>query len=245
LAPDIVINAAAYTNVDKAETQVSLAYSVNADFVEQLATYCARENRKLIHLSTDYVFDGKKNTPYLETDAPNPQGVYAQSKWQGEQAIILKNPSYIILRVSWVFGKQGGNFVKTILNLASSRETLKIVSDQWGRPTAARDIARVVFEIVQKIGQPNFKDWGIYHYGGADITNWFHFAELFLNVAKERGYPSQPIRLEGITSKEYVTAVQRPQYSVLAIEKIKQNLEIEVHSSYGYVSELVDEIVVG
>lgn len=186
IKPDLIINAAAYTAVDKAEDEPDLAHIVNAEFVCRLVNYCSFKNIPLIHLSTDYVFDGEKEGAYHETDIPHPVSTYGRTKWEGEQAILSQLKKYIILRVSWVFGEQGKNFVKTILNLASSRKELNIVSDQWGRPTSARDIARVLFEIVQKISHSSFDYWGLYHYAGQGVTNWHEFANVFLNMAKEK-----------------------------------------------------------
>ena len=185
--PHIVINAAAYTAVDKAEEEVDLAFLVNKAFVSHLAYYCSENKIFLIHLSTDYVFDGTNPKSYCETDVPNPQGVYAQSKFEGEQAILAQLKEHIILRVSWVFGVHGTNFVKTILNLASSKEQIKIVGDQWGRPTSARDIARVILELVNKISYTPFNNWGIYHYAGEGSTNWYDIARVFIDLAKKQG----------------------------------------------------------
>ncbi|WP_277619265.1 dTDP-4-dehydrorhamnose reductase [Legionella norrlandica] len=188
IEPELIINAAAYTAVDNAEDETSLAHIVNAEFVRHLVDYCSLRDIPLIHLSTDYVFDGEKEGAYYETDIPHPLSTYGRTKWEGEQAIILSQlKKYIILRVSWVFGKYGKNFVKTILNLASTREELNIVSDQWGRPTSAQDIARVLLEIVQKTSHLTFNFWGIYHYAGQGITNWYEFANVFLGIAKEKG----------------------------------------------------------
>lgn len=243
IQPDLIINAAAYTAVDKAEDEVNLAHIINAEFVQHLAEYCVRKRIPLIHLSTDYVFDGRKEGPYSETDIPNPQGVYAQSKLAGEQAIISQLKEHIILRVSWVFGVNGTNFVKTILNLASSREELSVVADQWGRPTAARDIARVLLDIVEKINQSSFSHWGIYHYAGEGKTNWYEFAKFFIKQAKEKGAVLSIKNLNPIKSEEYVTKALRPKNSVLSTQKIEQILGIQSHRWENDLPEIVDSFI--
>lgn len=241
--PDLVINATGYTAVDKAEDERELAHLINNEFVQQLAIYCAHKKTPLIHLSTDYVFDGSKLGSYNETDLPHPLSVYAQSKWAGEQAILSNLNEHIILRVSWVFGAQGTNFVKTILNLASSREDLKIVADQWGRPTAARDIARVILNIVQQINHSSFNHWGIYHYAGEGITNWYEFSDVFIRLAQKKGVKLTLKNLSPINSEEYITKAIRPQNSVLNTTKIEQILNIECHDWKNYLSEVVDSFI--
>ncbi|CEG58994.1 dTDP-4-dehydrorhamnose reductase [Legionella fallonii] len=241
--PDLVINAAAYTAVDKAEDEANLAHLINADFVQQLARYCTQKQIPLIHLSTDYVFNGAKNGAYREMDLPDPQGIYAKSKFAGEQAIVSQLKEHIILRVSWVFGVYGNNFVKTILNLASSREELNIVADQWGRPTSARDIARVLLEIVEKINQSPFSDWGIYHYAGEGVTNWYEFSHTFIDLAKKKGASLAVTRLSPIKSEEYRTKAVRPKNSVLDTSKIGEILNISCHSWKDYLSEVVDDFI--
>jgi dTDP-4-dehydrorhamnose reductase len=243
LQPDLVINTAAYTAVDKAEDEVMLAHVINADFVQQLALYCAQNKIPLIHLSTDYVFDGTKTGSYSEIDRPNPQGVYAQSKFLGEQAIISCLANYIILRVSWVFGIHGSNFVKTILNLASTREELNIVADQWGRPTAARDIARVILKMVQEINGSSFSEWGIYHYAGEGSTNWYEFSHAFVDLAREKGARMVVSRLNPIRSEEYITKAVRPKNSILNTSKIEQRFGIRCHGWNNYLPEIVDDFI--
>lgn len=243
IQPDLIINAAAYTAVDKAEDETSLAQIINADFVWNLAAYCAQMKIPLIHLSTDYVFDGTKLGEYNETDSTNPQGAYARSKLAGEQAILSQLKEHIILRVSWVFGVYGSNFVKTILNLASTREELRVVADQWGRPTAARDIARVLLEIVQSINYSSFSDWGIYHYAGKGVTNWYEFSQFFIESAKENGASLAVNSLSPITSEEYITKAVRPKNSVLDTTKIEQMLGIQCHNWSDYLSEIVDDFI--
>lgn len=240
IKPDLIINAAAYTAVDKAEDEPDLAHIVNAEFVCHLVNYCSFKNIPLIHLSTDYVFDGEKEGAYHETDIPHPVSTYGRTKWEGEQAILSQLKKYIILRVSWVFGEQGKNFVKTILNLASSRKELNIVSDQWGRPTSARDIARVLFEIVQKIRHSSFDYWGLYHYAGQGVTNWHEFANVFLNMAKEKQLLLTLTDLNPIKSEEYPTRAIRPKNSVLDTTKIETILGIKSCSWKNDLPDVID-----
>lgn len=243
IQPELIINASAYTAVDKAEDEAMLAHIINAEFVAQLALYCTKKKVPLIHLSTDYVFDGTKHGAYSETDSPCPQGIYAKSKLDGEQAIMSQLKEHIILRVSWVFGVYGTNFVKTILKLASSKDELRIVADQWGRPTAARDIARVLLEIVAKINRPSFNDWGVYHYAGAGITNWYEFSQVFIDLAKKKGMTLPLIHLNPIKTEEYVTKAARPKNSVLDTTKIEQILGIQCQSWDDYLAEVVDGFI--
>ncbi|AWN73968.1 dTDP-4-dehydrorhamnose reductase [Legionella anisa] len=243
IQPELIINASAYTAVDKAEDEVMLAHRINEEFVRQLALYCAQKKIALIHLSTDYVFDGTKKGAYSETDSTHPQGVYAQSKLAGEQAITSLLNEYIILRVSWVFGVYGANFVKTILKLASSREELSVVADQWGRPTAAQDIARVLLAIVAKISTPPFNDWGVYHYAGAGVTNWYEFSCFFIDLAKKKGMSLTLSHLRPIKSEEYVTKAKRPKNSVLNTTKIEQILNIQCRSWKDYLPGVVERFM--
>lgn len=241
IEPDLIINAAAYTAVDKAEDELALAHVLNAEFVRQLAGYCYLQDIPLIHLSTDYVFDGEKDGSYHETDVPHPLSVYGRSKWEGEQVILSQLKKYIILRVSWVFGEHGKNFVKTILNLAATRNELSIVSDQWGKPTSARDIARVLFEMVQKVSDPFFDCWGIYHYAGQDVTSWYEFAIVFLDMAKKRGFPLTLTRLNPIKTEEYITKAIRPKSSILDTTKIETILGITCHSWKNYLPDMIEQ----
>lgn len=241
--PDLIINAAAYTAVDKAEDEAQLVHVVNTEFVRYLAQYCSLREIPLIHLSTDYVFDGLKEESYTETDTPNPQGVYAQSKFAGEQAILSQLKEHIILRVSWVFGIYGSNFVKTILNLASTREELRVVSDQWGKPTAARDIARALLKVVEKMSQPGFSEWGIYHYAGEGKTNWYEFAKFFIQNAEEKDAVLTLKNLIPIKSEEYITKVNRPANSVLDTAKIQKILGIQPHDWRNYLAEVIDQFI--
>jgi len=229
----MVINAAAYTAVDKAESEPDRAFAINRDGAGNVASACAEFEIPLIHLSTDYVFDGSKKTPYTEDDPLSPLGMYGESKAQGEQAVQQSYQQHIILRTSWVYGLQGHNFVKTMLRLGTERNELRIVADQYGCPTSARDLGTVILNIAGQILAGNDTHWGIYHYCGAGQTNWFEFARaifdqaalLAKNVESAKRYSS--LQLSPITTDEYPTPAQRPPYSVLDCARIQEIFDIQ------------------
>lgn len=223
LRPDAVINAAAYTAVDKAEEQKEQAFSVNAKAVGHLALVCKQLDIPLLHISTDYVFDGKKETPYLEADETNPTGVYGASKLEGEQVLQKIWKKHIILRVSWVFGAKGNNFVKTMLRLSETRDELSVVNDQYGAPTAAKSIANCLLNIVEKsrFGKEGFP-WGIYHYQSDPGVTWYEFANEIFEQARTQGKLQRQVKVNPITSAEFPTPVTRPSNSKLSGKKILQ-----------------------
>jgi dTDP-4-dehydrorhamnose reductase len=223
--PAVVINAAAYTAVDKAEQDIEQAYAINRDGPANLANVCKALHIPLIHISTDYVFDGDKKTPYLETDVPNPTGVYGKSKLAGELAIADILKQHYIVRVAWVFGAHGNNFAKTMLRLGNERSELSVVADQKGGPTWAKDIAEVALTLAkQTAAQP--VEWGTYHYTGADQTTWFAFAQHIFESAFDLKMITAKPRVTAITSEQYPTPAQRPLNSVLDCNKIKAALNI-------------------
>jgi dTDP-4-dehydrorhamnose reductase len=213
--PSVVINAAAYTAVDKAETEIDQAYAVNCDGVENLALACKSQNIPLIHISTDYVFDGEKEAPYLELDTPNPKGVYGASKYAGEQVLRATWEKHIIVRVSWVFGRHGNNFVKTMLHLAKDKDEISVVNDQFGAPTSTIDIARVLLNLstVENI------DFGLYHLESNPKTSWYGFAVKIFEEAKEIGLLEKSPVVKPISSAHYPTPTKRPVNSKLATDK--------------------------
>ncbi len=226
--PDVIINAAAYTAVDKAEQESEQAYAVNTQGSENLARACQQLTIPLLHISTDYVFDGEKNSPYTESDTPNPTGVYGASKLQGDQAIEAIWPRHIILRVSWVFGEQGNNFVKTMLRLAEQRNELSIVNDQFGAPTSARAISQTLLSIleVDNFNQPGFP-WGTYHLQSEPGVTWFEFATEIFQQAEKLGLINKTMQLNPIPSSEFPTPVKRPANSKLDGTKLQQNLGLK------------------
>lgn len=222
---DIAINAAAYTAVDKAEDEAAQAYTVNCDAVKNLAKACRKYDIPLLHISTDYVFSGEKRGAYVESDATSPLGVYGKSKLAGEEVLAKIWEKHVILRISWVFGKYGNNFVKTILRLAQDREKLNIVSDQHGCPTEASDVARVLLVMAAQIFSGKSR-WGIYHYCGYPVTNWFEFAEKIAEFGHAK-YAFKLRQLHTITTAEYPTKAARPKNSELLVDKIIRDYGIK------------------
>ncbi|MGH1440926.1 MAG: dTDP-4-dehydrorhamnose reductase [Cellvibrionaceae bacterium] len=220
--PDIVINACAYTAVDKAEEEKVLADLVNHQSVAVMAEACEALSVPLIHLSTDYVFDGTSRQPYVEDDAVNPLGVYGLTKLAGEKAIQNSLTSYIILRTSWVFGEQGNNFVKTMLRVGAVRDELSVVNDQFGRPTYVGDIVNTVLFLVRRFKEERTLPWGIYHCSSTGDTSWHRFAEAIFELAHEYGLIVAKPSVVAIPSVEYPTPAPRPEYSILSTNKLSE-----------------------
>ncbi len=221
--PDLVINAAAYTQVDRAEHETELAFHVNRDGVADLAFACQQADVPLLHISTDYVFDGSKQGPYVETDPIAPLGVYGESKAEGEAVLHATLEKHIILRTSWVFSATGSNFVKTMLRLGKERDRLGIVDDQHGCPTSARSIAETLLTIADKYLAGKKIAWGTYHYCNRPETTWYRFAlEIF-----RQGDGYENLRVDPIATSDYPTPAQRPYNSVLGCGKIGQNFGID------------------
>lgn len=216
--PDAIVNAAAYTAVDRAEDEYELAYKVNVIGAENLAILAKKYHAKLIHISTDYVFDGNKNFPYLETDLTRPINVYGKTKRKGELAILQHESNAIVIRTSWVFSEYGNNFVKTMLKLAATRTELSIINDQLGCPTYAGDIANIIIAMLR-----NNSQGGIYHFCGDQCVTWFQFATKIFSVANALNLmANKDLHIKPILTADYPTKAQRPLYSVLNIEKIEQ-----------------------
>ena len=224
--PELIINAAAYTAVDKAESDADTAYAVNRDAVRHLAEAAAAHGAAVLHISTDYVFDGAADAPYRETDPVNPQSVYGKSKLAGEEALAAC-PRHIILRTAWVFGTHGGNFVKTMLRLGRERDSLGIVADQYGAPTPAAAIADALVAIADAVRQPGFANWGIYHYSGSPYTSWHGFAERIFQAAAAQGILPAVPQLNAIATADYPTPARRPANSRLDCGKIQNTFGIK------------------
>lgn len=220
LKPSLIINAAAYTAVDKAESDASQAWAVNCDGVRYLAMAAQLQNTPLLHISTDYVFAGDAGQPYREEDATGPTGVYGASKLGGEQALQQYCPRHAILRTSWVFGAQGHNFVKTMLRLARERDSLGVVADQQGCPTAAPAIADALWRIAGRYREQGSLPWGIYHLGGMPACSWHAFACEIFRQAHGLGLLSRIPEVRAIGSAEYPTPARRPAWSVLDSSKL-------------------------
>jgi dTDP-4-dehydrorhamnose reductase len=211
-----LINAAAYTQVDKAETERELCTTINAEVPALMARYAEEKNFKFIHFSTDYVFNGRGNSPYVETDSTDPVNFYGKSKRIGEEAIIKNNPSAFILRTSWVYSSHGKNFLKTILRLASEKPSLNVVSDQIGTPTWAHDLSVVTLSALEQDLS------GIFHFSNEGVTSWYEFA---IEILKLKNLKTS---MSPITTAEYPTPAKRPSYSVLDKTKIKSALNIKI-----------------
>jgi len=221
----LVINASAYTAVDKAELEPELTFAVNRDGPAYLASSCAKIGIPLIHVSTDYVFDGTKQDPYLETDLPSPLGVYGKSKAVGETEVKSLLKEHIILRTSWLYGIHGNNFVKTMLRLGKEKEIVRVVADQYGCPTYAADLADAIMKITSQVAEKYDIPWGTYHYCGKGVTTWHGFAEAIFNLARKRC--SLVVKeIVPITTKEYPTPAKRPVYSVLDYSLLKKHFAV-------------------
>lgn len=227
--PNWIINATAYTAVDKAETEILQAYSVNEHAVRVLAEYCADNNSSLIHISTDYVFDGRGVRPFCEDSEVAPLGIYGSSKLAGEEAIKSTVKRYIILRTAWVFGVSGGNFVKTMLRLAETRGELRVVGDQYGAPTSATGIAKTIVSLLSHMSSAGISDkrWGTYHFTGEPFVSWAEFANEIFGQASDRGLISTPPRVSVISTADYPTPAVRPANSRLDCSKLQSTFGIE------------------
>ena len=223
LCPNIIINAAAYTAVDKAEQELELAYAVNRDGPANLARAAKDVNAAIFHISTDYVFSGDATGAYTEDAPTNPQGVYGQSKLAGELAVTAVNDKHIILRTAWVFGEHGNNFVKTMIRLGKIKDVLNIVADQEGSPTYADDLAKVLLVVAQHYSEGKPTPWGTYHYSGQPYVSWYGFdREIFTEVEQAGLYVKPVPQLNAITTAEYPTPAKRPANSKLDCKKIEQ-----------------------
>ena len=241
ISPSLVINAAAYTQVDRAENESDLAYAANKDGPAYIARYCADNRLALIHISTDYVFDGTKSRPYQESDPIAPLGVYGQSKAQGEAAIRSILSNHIIVRTAWLYGVYGNNFVKTILKLAAEKTTLRVVADQFGSPTSAADLAKTLLSITKKINVKEKIDWGTYHYCCKGITTWHGLAERIIELAAPHAILKNR-QVEAITTAEWPTPAKRPPYSVLDCTRIKNRFGIESEPWQQSLKHTIDRI---
>jgi dTDP-4-dehydrorhamnose reductase len=208
--PDVVINAAAYTAVDKAESEPAKAWRVNVEGAENLALECARASVRLIHISTDYVFDGNSSHPYTPESPANPLGEYARSKHAGEEAVLAAAPDAVIIRSGWIYSNFASNFVKTMLRLMQEREQLGVVSDQTGAPTWARGLAQLCWS-----ASTNSRARGIYHWSDAGECSWFQFAVAIYEEASKMGLLNNSVVLKPISTADYAAAAPRPAYTVL------------------------------
>jgi len=232
IQPDIIVNPAAYTAVDKAESEPELAMAVNGIAPGILAAEAKRLNAALIHFSTDYVFDGAQTAPYTEEDSPNPQSVYGKTKLAGENAIRASGAKHLILRTSWVYGVHGGNFMKTMLRLGRERDELRVVADQFGTPTWARDLAGATIKMMQKWQAAQFDPTlsGVYHLSAAGRTSWHEYAVEIFRLARpwDAALAQRSASVLPISTAEFPTPAKRPANSLLSNEKIRQTFGISM-----------------
>lgn len=221
--PDVIINAAAYTQVDKAESEPVRAYAVNANGAQYLAQAAQSIDAALLHISTDYVFDGSKNTPYIETDTPNPINVYGQSKLAGEKAVAAACRKYAIVRTSWVFSEYGNNFVKTMLELAKTQDIIEVVSDQIGGPTYAGDIANTLVTMAGTMVADVIFEYGIYHYCGMPYLSRYEFTKAIFEQAKKQRMLQGVPNLKALSTSSCSMVAQRPLVACLACHPLFRN----------------------
>ncbi|WP_445492932.1 dTDP-4-dehydrorhamnose reductase [Rhodopseudomonas sp. RCAM05734] len=243
--PDVVVNPAAYTAVDKAEVETAAAFAINRDGAGFVAEAAARCGVPVIHLSTDYVFDGRKASPYVESDAVGPQSVYGQSKLEGERAVAAANPRHVILRTAWVYAPFGSNFVRTMLRLAGERDQLRVVDDQVGCPTYAPDIAEAILRIA---GQLFGSGWdpvkaGVCHLAGPDAVSWCQFASKIIQMQAERG--GRAIAVDSISTADYPTAAARPANSRLSTARLESLFDTRLPPLNQSLAACLDRILGG
>jgi len=237
--PNVIINTAAYTNVDKAEENQDVANEINHIAVANIANVCSLLGIWLIHISTDYIFDGSSNKPYKENDKTNPQGVYGKTKYMGELAIKSSGCMHIIIRTSWIFSEYGNNFLKTMLSHGKKLNELRVVSDQIGCPTYAQDIAITIVKIIPKL---NFKtNIGTYHYCGYKSCSWFDFAnEIFLQAELKKF--KIPNKIDPIKTSIYKTSAKRPTYSALNCAKICTQFNVSASNWHSGIIKVLDKL---
>lgn len=236
--PDVVINAAAYTAVDKAESEPEKAFAINRDGAAAAARAAASVNAGFVHISTDYVFDGRKSEPYVEEDETGPLNVYGRSKLEGERAVLAAHPRALVLRTSWLFSPFGSNFMKTMLRLGAERPMLRVVGDQIGNPTSALDLASAILDVAPMLRE---EAGGLYHLSGRDSTNWHDFAEFIFREGKKHGRASPT--LEAISGSEYKTPARRPANSRLNCNAFASRFGITLRPWNEAASEVVARCV--
>lgn len=232
--PDLIINCAAYNAVDLAEKDFDTALLINEKAVENIATTARSQDAFLIHFSTDFVFEGLKKTPYIESDIPHPLSKYGLSKYRGEQAVQNISSRAVIIRTSWLYSQFGSNFVKTIIKHATNKDQLKVVSDQIGTPTYARDLARVTLKLIKHLGKINSTE--IFHYSNEGTASWYDFAKAIVEMS------GIDCKILPVTTKEYPLPAKRPQYSVMNKQKIKEFLSVEIPDWRDSLSTLIGSI---
>ena len=225
-----IINCTGYTDVDKAEKEIAEAFQINRDGVRNISKIALEKQAKLVHISTDYVFNGEKNThlSYTEDEKTEPINIYGESKLAGEREIKETFEKYFIIRTAWLYGRGGKNFVSTMLKLFKEKEEIKVVSDQWGSPTYTVDLAEIILRIINH----DSNKFGIYHFTNEGVTNWYEFVREIYRKSKKLGIidPNKEVEIRAIETEEYPTPAQRPKCSLLSKEKIKRELNLEIRN---------------
>jgi len=235
---DWIINCSGYTAVDRAEDEPEQAFRINAEGVLHIAETTKALGAALIHISTDYVFAGDKNRTYREDDPPSPVGIYAKSKLQGELHVRRTLHKYYILRTAWLYGSRGDNFVRTMLRLFQERDTVQVVSDQWGNPTYTQDLA----DMILYLAGGDKRHYGVYHYTNEGKTNWCEFAREIYRQARQIGLVSREARIVPVTTGEYPTRAKRPQYSCLSKQKVRKTFGISIRRWANALRACIEEI---
>lgn len=235
---DWVINCAGYTQVDKAEEETELAFRINRDGVRAIAEGARKSKSRLLHISTDFVFAGDRSSPYQESDLGVPLSVYGQSKWEGEQAVRALMPEALIIRTGWIYGVNGGNFVKTMLRLMAQREEIRVVDDQIGTPSWTADIVMAMHTLIEK------DMVGTWHFSNEGVASWFDFSHEIISIAAQLGCRRKVERLLPISSREYPSAARRPGYSVLSKEKIRPVLGYDIPHWRDSLHNMLSELLV-
>lgn len=235
---DWIINCSAYTAVDKAEDEPEKAFKINTEGALNIAKIAREKEAKLIHISTDYVFDGEKNGSYTEDDDPNPMGAYGKSKLEGEKNIQNLIEKYFIFRTAWLYGKNGNNFVYTMLRLFKEKEAVKVVSNQWGTPTHTKDLAGTIIKIIQDKSDK----YGIYHFTNEGRTNWYEFAKEIYERAKKHKLIKKNINIIPITTEEYPTKAVRPKNTYMSKEKIKSSFGLNIRDWGNSLEDFLKDI---
>jgi len=239
--PTLVVNAAAYTAVDRAESDAKAAFAVNRDGPRNLAEACAAENIPLVQISTDYVFDGSAGRPYTEDEPVSPLGVYGRSKAEGEAAVREILAEHLIVRTSWLFGAEGNNFVRTMLRLGETHRLVEVVADQSGCPTSAEDLARALIDIAGRLAEGAAAPWGTYHFCNRGTTTWHGFAEAIFAMARSRGR-LQVNTVAPITTEAFGAPAPRPAFSVLGCDRLRRRFGIVARPWQEALAEILDRI---
>lgn len=234
-----IINCSAYTAVDKAEDEAGKAFKINADGAGNVALVAKERKAKLIHFSTDYVFDGTKSEAYIENDMTGPIGVYGRSKLKGEENILQTLSEHFIFRISWLYGHHGANFVHTMLRLFGERDEVRVVNDQWGSPTFAEDVADLIIKIIRE----NSTAYGIYHFTNGGRTTWYEFTREIHRLAKEIGLKKNDIKITPVSTAEYPTKAKRPANSCMSKTKIEKTLGVKIRPWQESLVEFLSEKV--